>query len=402
MPYINEKDNDSSRAVNRSMILNLLYDEKLLARNQISEKIGLTAASVTRIVNECIEARLIMEKDSTSTTAGAGRRPVPLSLNNQYYYVVGVHIGMFWIDIGLMNLTGEVITSSRLDRPSASQTSIKIIIQQIKKYQNQINGTILCIGITLYGQVDAEKRIILEHNALGWKNVALANHIEQELHINTIVDTNVYSMAITEYRRRPLPNDHSLLLVNIGTTIGVGIVVNNVVIRGNQGLAGFLEDIPLGHDKDKDWLPNLLTDRSLLNQSQAETDYQFRDIYEFIAFSKDDSTLRNLLSKRAQNVGRVLAQLALIHDPSRIVLAGTCLDEEIPQLQWVQASYKQALSFNDREYVDIEPPENRQNVPFTLIGAGTIAIQEALSPSLLLTKKESANKAEAQLPLFKQ
>ncbi|MCM3715648.1 ROK family protein [Alkalihalobacillus oceani] len=404
--YSEKKEADSLRAINRSNILNLLSTKEPMARNQISEHIGLTGASVTRIINECIGAQLVVEKKNDSISISSGRRPIPLSLNDRTYFVACVHIGNFWIDIGLMNLLGEISDFIRLDRPESAEAVLELIVEHIKKL-NTGDKTVLCIGITLYGKVDIEKGTILDQNVLGWENVPIVSIFENQLQIKTVIDTNVHSMAVTAYKAQPLPQDHALLFINVGTTIGMAIVVNNTVIRGKQGQAGILEHIPwdpqgpLCECGKRGCLTSLLTDRAILSRAKGlHLPVTFNNIHELIAHSTVEPALTQLLRERARRLGEFLAHLSLIHDPSRIVLAGTCTNDELPQLDWVQKSYENTIDLNDRAYAKIELPKHQQNIPFTLTGAGTIALQTALSPALkLINDTSSTNGIKAALPL---
>lgn len=397
---------DSLRSINRSEILNLLYKKGSLARNQIAEYVGLSPASVTRIVNECIDAELIIEQKNFDKITSAGRRPIPLTLNSKRYFIAGVHIGKFWIDIGLFNLWGDIVSYSRFDRSEDANEALNLIKKIIVGFQNEYNAKILSIGVTLYGQVDAINGIILDQNVLGWKNIPIVSWLERELKIKTLIDTNIYSMAYAEYIFNPLPFDEALLFVSIGTTIGIGTVVNNVVIRGKQGIAGILEHFPWFESSPpcncgkKGCVTAALSDRSLIDQAyRLKPDLKIDNINDLIHYSKDYPEINDLIKNRAQKSGEFLAKLSALHDPSRLVLSGSLLIDGYEQLDLVRKSYKDTLGSIKSDYTNIKVPSKvHSNVPFTLIGAGTIAIIESLSPSLLLVEDIESSSLIAHLP----
>ncbi|NEU31703.1 ROK family transcriptional regulator [bacterium LRH843] len=396
---------ESARSINRMRILRLLFEKGGLARFEIANTVGLTQASVTRIINDCIKAGIVIEQKSLVDSQARGRRPIPLSLNSDTYFVIGIHIGAFWIDICLMNLLGEVVYTLREDRSHSFEKAFHFMTSTIQNIKKTTNGHILAIGITLYGKVNHETEEFSDYNELGWGDFAIRSSIEKELEIPIYIDTNIYSMAIAEYIHNPLPLDNALLFLNVSTTVGMAIAVNNVVIRGKHGLAGMLEHTP--------WLTSgptcqiceavcissLLSDKSIL--AQVHTVYSSKvipDIHALISKSKSDPYLRKILKDRADKVGQFVASLAAFHDPSRIVLTGSCLFDDGLQISWVRKSYDKYLHTLNRNVAKIEVPFSNKDIPFTVIGAGTIALQKVFSTSLELV---SSNDEEivAQLPL---
>lgn len=390
-----QAEQDSARSINRTIILKLLFEKKSLARYEIATIVGLTQGSVTRIINECIEAGIVVEENSLLETEARGRRPIPLALNSNLYFVIGIHIGHFWIDMCLMNITGEVLYSSRESRPHSFDEAYHFIKSTVHNLKENSQGFILAIGITLYGKVNNETGEFSDDNILGWKNITIRSKLENEVRIPIIIDTNVYSMALAEFIHNPLPQDNALLFLNVATTVGMAIVVNNVVIRGKQGLAGMLEHKPWQMSGPKcqvcgirGCISALLSDKTVLAEAHKKYSSELiPDIYALVHRSHNDPFLEEILKNRDKKVGQLVATLATFHDPSRIVLSGGGLN-----IPWIQRSYEEALQNLKSNYARIETPYSKIDVPFTLIGAGTVALRKVFSTSLkLITLKDSNN-----------
>lgn len=391
-----QEDQESIRSINRVKILRLLFQKKSLARYEIANMVGLTQGSVTRIINECIEANIVVEEAGHLETKTIGRQPIPLTLNSNLYFVIGVHIGALWIDICILDILGQVVYSSREIRPNSFDIAFNFIKSTIHNLKETTNGHILAVGITMYGKVDNKTNEFSDYNVLEWKNINIRSNLEEAVKIPTYIDTNVYSMALAEFNHNPLPKDHALLLINVGTTVGMAIVVNNVVIRGKQGLAGMLEHKPwqMSGPKCEECGINgcistlLLSDKAVLAEANKKySNKSFDNINDLVHKSKDDPFLVELLKKRALIVGKLVATLATFHDPSRIVLTGTSVN-----IMCVQKGYDDSLKSFTSDYAKIEAPYSNTDVPFTLIGAGTVALQQVFSTSLkLITMKDSNN-----------
>jgi predicted NBD/HSP70 family sugar kinase len=373
---------DSIRAINRARVLRLIFEKGALPRNQIAQMIGLTQASVSRIVSECIDVGIIIQEEELSTDM-SGRRPIPISLNPKQFYVVGVHIGPLWIDIGLLNLRAEVLNHSRYSREQKSpESTILSIKEHILAIKQKYSGHIIALGVTLNGQVDPVTGDVLDQNVLGWEKTPLRKWFENELKILTIVDNNVYALAATEFVKNPLPPNNLLLSVNIGMSIGIGMVVNHSVIRGKQGLTGLVEHVPWKSEGPlcecglKGCLTYMLTDRSLLKKARDIIEYApLGDINALIDASKYNNQLEDLLRERAERVGEFLAFISILHDPARLVLSGSCLIDT-NNLNWVKQSYNRHLNTYQKHYVEIETPDLTKTVPLTFItAAGNLALQ---------------------------
>lgn len=186
--------------------------------------------------------------------------------------------------------------------------------------------------------------------------------------------------------------------------------MNNVVIRGKQGVAGILEHYPWFESSPAcecgkvGCITAVLSDRSLLEQAKnMHEELHIQDINDLVTYSKNYPDIKQLLKKRAFKAGELIAKLAVLHDPARIVLSGSLLIDGYQQMEWVQESFKNIMNPVNGKYAYIENPTSRySNVPFTLIGAGTIAINKSLSSSLLLKKDPTTNSTKgtvAYLPL---
>lgn len=389
------------RAVTRAEVLRTLFKHISLPRYQIAEYLQLTGASISRIVTECLEAGLIVElpstfqENSTPPPSRAGRRPVPLALNPEYYAIAGIHIGLLWLDIGLFNLQGTLVAHHRVRRPPIVPAKLlDIIASQISSMVSKSGRELLTIGISMNGQVDSIEGVFSANNVLGWPAVSM-QPIAMALNRRVIAETDTYAMAVAEFMRTDTKPHQPLLLVNVGTSIGMGIVVNRSVVRGRNGLAGFIEHLPWRETdvhctqcNQDTCLTNTLSDRALLHHSINPKRYM--TIHELLEASHTVTELRSIVDKRAQNLGQFLAMLAIQYDPGRLVLAGSCLADDGHQLNLVLHSYAEILGPGRiLDYSPIETPEVYKGELLPLVGAGTVALNRVFSPDLDLQRAPS-------------
>ena len=70
------------RAVNRSAVLTQIAKHRLLSRRALADRTGLTAAAISRISRELIDAGIVSESDELDVANGPGRRTRALQLSS--------------------------------------------------------------------------------------------------------------------------------------------------------------------------------------------------------------------------------------------------------------------------------------------------------------------------------
>jgi N-acetylglucosamine repressor len=81
---------DLIRAMNRSIVLNVIKTYGPIARAKVARQTGLSPATVTGITAELIAENLVFEKDMGDSSGG--RRPILLAINPSGGYVIGIKL----------------------------------------------------------------------------------------------------------------------------------------------------------------------------------------------------------------------------------------------------------------------------------------------------------------------
>ena len=77
---------DIMKSRNERQILKVIKEIKQISRADIADKTGLSPATVTNIVNDLVESKLI--KESKRGKSKGGRRPVFLKLNGELKWLL--------------------------------------------------------------------------------------------------------------------------------------------------------------------------------------------------------------------------------------------------------------------------------------------------------------------------
>ena len=82
--------NDSIRRSNRANVMRLIFERPGVDRTALSTAVKRTNAAISNIVNELIQANLIVEGQATHAVVQPGRRRVGLKIHPPGGYVLGV------------------------------------------------------------------------------------------------------------------------------------------------------------------------------------------------------------------------------------------------------------------------------------------------------------------------
>ena len=171
------------------------------------------------------------------------------------HFVLGVDVGGTNIKLGLVDLSGNVISRTSLVTSSfirnknrlisALCSQIKIIISKNRLSPKHILG----IGIGLPGLVDFHRGTVnLLVNIPGWHKVPLKKIIEQKIKIPAFLDNDVNVMALGEWRFGAARGSKNVVCLTLGTGVGGGLILDNRLYRGENFAAGELGHIPLNEN----------------------------------------------------------------------------------------------------------------------------------------------------------
>src|SRR5712692_8121859 len=119
--------------------------------------------------------------------------------------------------------------------------TMRLAIAQAGFQPEQIDA----IGVATPGTMDIPAGIILDPpNLRPWQNVPVRQHIEDTFRIPTAFQNDANAAALGEYWIGAGKDAHSMVLFTLGTGVGGGIVIGDLVIQGEHS-----HGAELGHQK---------------------------------------------------------------------------------------------------------------------------------------------------------
>jgi predicted NBD/HSP70 family sugar kinase len=240
-------DQQLVKRINRSVLLRLLYAQGGLSRAQLAQESGLTKSTVSLLVRELIDEGWLREADVTAAQ-GLGRPSTPLQIDGERRAMVGVEVAVEALRVVGVSLTGRVLSEveeALVDmQPEAvcrqAAHLVARVYAQFEKRKVQLAG----VGVGLPGAFDEATGVLRFAPNLGWRDVAFVPLITQALELAGVPSVPVHvqneadTAALSEYEFARGDDQDSLIFVTCGVGVGAGIVLNDRLFTGMQGMAG--------------------------------------------------------------------------------------------------------------------------------------------------------------------
>jgi len=332
----------------KKMVLRQLYFSRELSCADLSKQIKKSIPVCNKILEELISDGFVIE--SGFGPSSGGRRPLVYSLISDVMYIVSVAMDQFITRIVMMDVQNKYIMDiEEFDLPLASNASaLEILAERIKKVI-QRSGVetekIVGIGIGMPGFVNSQEGINYTyfHNDKD-SNENVVKYINKKLDLPVYIDNDSSLVGLAELKFGGAQQGENVMVINVGWGIGLGLILNNKLFRGEKGLAGEFSHIPL-------FINNKLcgcgksgcleTEASLaviiekakkgieegrltiLNPKLITMEHPESSFEEILAAAKrGDKFCVKLFSDAAYDIGRGIAILIHILSPELIILSG--------------------------------------------------------------------------------
>lgn len=227
--------------MNKIKVLQLIRNKKEITRAEIIELSGLSAPTVTRIVESLVQLKLIQTNGIGSSIGG--RRPQLIRFNSKDNYVIGIDIGATFIRSALSNLDGEFIFEIHVPTNlkkgfDAVMEQVGRLIEKLSERARQKGLSIWGIGIAVCGMVNKNTGIVEYSPIFDWRNVNIQEALAKYTTLNIALGNVVQLFALGELLYGVGKDFSDFICMNIGYGIGSGIIIDGKLFGGADGIAG--------------------------------------------------------------------------------------------------------------------------------------------------------------------
>lgn len=224
------------RNINCTNVLEEIINSDPISRAYLAKKLGLTKATISSIVQELLNQKLILEIGSDETKFG--RKPILLSFNKKAGYAISIDLGETIISASLTDLKGEAAQYKRIQTPQEPRQILDSLVELIQSMEQLTNASIFgIVGITIgiHGVV-YQNKISYFTSDTDFSNIDLINELEELFHIPVYIENEANLSAIGEYTSKS--TYENIANLNIHSTISLGMVLHHKLYTGNNGYAG--------------------------------------------------------------------------------------------------------------------------------------------------------------------
>ena len=132
--FLNTANSELQRKINMSIIFNHLRVKNPISRAKISKDLGVSAPAVSRAVEKLMEKGYVIETERIKTKVG--KRPTPLIINKNEFFVIGIDLGKERLKMALANLNGEVVKKFTGSVIQKNEEAINTVIKEVKDFIN--------------------------------------------------------------------------------------------------------------------------------------------------------------------------------------------------------------------------------------------------------------------------
>ncbi|NLP49601.1 ROK family transcriptional regulator [Bacillus sp. RO1] len=366
-----------TKQLNRALVFQTLLRFEAPTRQEIAAFTKLTPATITNIISELMAEGFVIELGTgVSDRKRAGRKTVVLGLNEEVKRVAAIHIRSDRVEMGIVTLKGNVLTSTSFTIPEKiNQVEfLRLLIDKLQSFLHKNQRlSVSCIGIGSVGLVDFDNGSILEAEHLGWKNVNLASELSDIFHVPVYLDHNVRGMALGEKMFGSCKNHSDFLSVYIGQGIGAGLFLNDQLYRSEltgAGEIGHMTYQPEGIDcwcGNKGCLERYASEEALLHALNLESASSI-----IKASQNGDAKVNHALMEAGERIAIVLTSFINMFHVQKIVIGGELAKADLPLIQEIRGKVNTLSFLAKKRNIEIVTTDLGEHQG--IIGAASVAL----------------------------
>ena len=329
---------DDIGELNRRAVLRQLVLHGPRSRSDIASRVDLTAATLSRIARDLIDAGLVAElpRRQSGPPSGPGRPPVDLDIAPEGGQVLGIAVSPAFQTIALSDLKNGIIAETTLDIVALNEPDL--VIQEVADHSRRLIASLpperrrLLGGfVMLPATVERPYGNVRSSRYLGWGRVPLADRLSDSLGVPMKVESIPVAGALAEARFGAARERDNALVLVCGLGLGVGQIVNGAPVTGQGVVAGGIGLIPItGSDAGTRTFDRVAAGFGILHRLRggdalaAMSPRERIDLLiDAVARDRDgDKAVSVLMADAGHALGRVVAEFVYLVMPEIVVLSG--------------------------------------------------------------------------------
>lgn len=180
-----------------------------------------------------------------------GRKPILYGINPEYGYIFGIDLSRHLTRLCIFNLHNQQIgeqveINHGLDTTDNILQVLKAEVKKVLKDNNITNDKILGYGIAIPGLIDIKKDVSYSYKQFGEK--PLRETFSKLLGRPAFIEHDTKIMVLGELWFGLARSFNNVLFINIGSGIGLSMILNGELYHGHSGFSGEFGHIQMDAD----------------------------------------------------------------------------------------------------------------------------------------------------------
>ena len=248
--YARGSNQTKVRAYNERLVLTLIRQNGPMAKAEIARATGLSAQTVS-VITRALEADKLLQKE-TPIRGKIGQPSVPMSLNKEGAFFLGLKVGRRSLDLVITDFTGAIRAriNKRHSYPSPAaviEFTHMAIERLLNNLTNEERDRVAGLGIAIPFRLwEWAKALGLDPKDMeDWKTEDIAEKISQKWDFPIYLQNDASAACGAELVFGAQDRPRDFLYFFIGFFIGGGLVLDDSLYTGKTGNAAAMGPLPI-------------------------------------------------------------------------------------------------------------------------------------------------------------
>lgn len=208
---------------------------------QMAASLGYSVPTVAKYVGELINEGYFIECGKMDSHRG--RKPVIYGVNPSACYFVGVDISRFALNIGLMNISGQIVNEASIDdfyfdNTPATLDKVCLGVGEFLAQSGVESSRVALVNINISGRVNSLTGESYSVFRFEENDEPLATILSEKIGLPVRIENDSRAMTFGELSTGNARGYRNALFVNASWGLGLGIIVGGELYYGRHGYSG--------------------------------------------------------------------------------------------------------------------------------------------------------------------
>lgn len=333
-----------TRQVNRQTVMEAIIRRGTCSRSQIADDTGLSKPTVSEIITALEVEGLVQQVGRTS--GGAGRNAALYGLHGGAGFTIGIDLGGTKVRGAIADLHGTLLAE---DVEPTDTRGGSHVVEQINRLCRRLAaavgpktmGLVRSVAVGSPGVLHPETgRIDLSFNIPTFGDVHLRDELAAALDVPVTIENDVNMAALGERWAGLASEARNFVFIAVGTGIGMGVVADGELRRGESGASGEISYLPIGGDpqdpenRRKGTFEEVVAGAAIVRRYREQAARSDGTPYDnvpaiFAAAAEGNAVAIQTIRAVADDLALGIAAAVAVLDPGLVILGGGIGSERI-------------------------------------------------------------------------